>query len=77
MVKSDLTFVIPTGFNVSSAISNIEYSLLTDVMEQMGMNLGACKSSLLAYLKHIKYIDDYSTQLLDSTQVYVHFNPFP
>ena len=46
-------------------------------MKQMGMNLGAYKSFLLAYLKHIKYIDDYSAQLLDSTQVYVHFNPFP
>lgn len=40
LVKKDLSFVVPAGFYVNCAISNVQYSPLTDVMEQMGMYLG-------------------------------------
>lgn len=40
LVKNDLSFVIPAGFYVNCAISNVQYSPLTDVMEQMGMHSG-------------------------------------
>lgn len=69
--------MIPAGFNVNCAISNVQYSPLTDVTEQMGKCLGTEKSFLLAYLKHIKHTDDCSAHLQGFTQVHVRFDALP
>lgn len=69
--------MIPAGFYVNCAISNVQYSPLTDVMEQMGVYLGTYKSFLFAYLKHIKHTDDSSAHLQDFTQVHMHWKIFP
>ena len=72
LVKNDLFFVIPAGFNFNCVISNYR-APLADVMGQMGPYFGTEKSSLIAFLKHTEY---YSAQLQDFTQAHVCFNIF-